>query len=104
MSSLTRERDRMRLRTAFVVWGMLAIVSWVVVLVPAYFLIDRGPALVQAWFGDDEAAPEQTPPTTIANKPDDDDALSPAQVKALGRLAPAAGGNQPIRPVDDNDD
>lgn len=78
----------MRLRTAFVVWGLLAAASWMVVLVPAYLVYDQAPGLVQAWFGDDAGAPA----TRVAS-PDDDATLTPAQIEALGRIAPAAGGN-----------
>jgi hypothetical protein len=73
-SWLRREGTRLRLRTAFIVWGLLAIAGWVAVLVPAYVLIDHGPEIVQTFFGDDA------------------DDMSPRDVDALGRIAPASGG------------
>ncbi|MEQ9642650.1 MAG: hypothetical protein RIM84_21675 [Alphaproteobacteria bacterium] len=94
----------MRLRTAFVVWGLLAIASWMVVLVPAYLVFDQGPALMHAWFGDDEVGSDES---TAVARPDDEAILTPAQIEALGRIAPAAGGNadddtmiQPVRNSD----
>lgn len=79
------------------VWGLLAVVSWLAVLVPAYLLVDNGPELVEAVFGDDTDLP-----ANAVARPDDSDLLTPAQIEALGRLAPAAGGqddSSPIRPV-----
>lgn len=79
MPRLTAGNTRLRLRTAFIVWGLLAIAGWCLVLLPAYVVVDQGPAVVQALFGTDEATPHN-----LAN-PDD-----PA---SLGRIAPASGGS-----------
>jgi hypothetical protein len=76
----------LRLRTAFVVWGLLAIAGWLLLLLPAYVVVDQGPAVMQALFGDDR------PPATSIAKPDDDRVLTPAEIEALGKIAPAAGG------------
>jgi hypothetical protein len=59
-------------------WGLLALAGWFLVLLPAYLVVDQGPAMVHALFG-----PEEPRTQSIAD-PDD-----PAM---LGRIAPAAGG------------
>ena len=86
MPSLAAGNVRLRLRTAFVVWGLLAIAGWLLLLAPAYVVVDHAPAMLHALFGDDNM-----PATSIA-RPDNDHVLTPAEIEALGKIAPAAGG------------
>lgn len=78
-----RRPDQLRVGSALILWGALALAGWLMVLVPVWLAVTRGSEIIADLF-DDDAKPATT---ETAGDPTGD----PALLRRLNEIAPAAG-------------